>query len=380
MIQAKRCDSAMLHSLQAWLEKENLPSKGALIGFDGYVDSIYRVVCTRTTQGETQYYHYIADYGQRVIDAAGKSADIEIQQIERRLGGNAPLMAEGVAALGDAVTLVGELGYPQINPCFQTLLPSMKTYSFAEPCQTIALEFTDGKIMMGDMVSSDSINWETIREIVGDDTLNEQIANASLIAVLNWSAHTGVAKIAYEVASLVASLPAEQKRMMFFDLSDPNALSLESLCSYLNMIRDIGTMIPTVLGMNENEARTVIGCLFSEADMAKDTLDLAHLYGHQMLERLHLNSLTIHATAYALGFEAQEMWHADGFRIDKPLISTGGGDHYNAAFCHGLLHNLPLPQCLLLGSAASSYYVLNGRSAARNDLKKYLIQREELAV
>lgn len=379
-MQPKRCDSAMLHSLHTWLEQEHLPFKGTLIGFDGYVDSIYRVVRSHTIQGDTQYYRCIADYGQRVIDAAGKSADIEIRQIERRLGGNAPLMAEGIAALGDAVTLVGELGYPQIHPCFQALLPSMKTYSFAEPCQTIALEFTDGKIMMGDMVSSGSINWETIQTVMGDDMLNEQIARASLIAVLNWSAHAGVAQIACKVAARAASLPADQKRMMFFDLSDPNALSPETLRSYLSMIGDIGTMLPAVLGMNENEARTVIGCLFPEADMAKDTLELAQLYGQQLLEQLHLNSLTIHATAYALGFEKQEMWHVDGFQIEKPLISTGGGDHYNAAFCHGLLHNLPLPQCLLLGSTASSYYVLNGRSATRNDLKKYLIHREEIAI
>lgn len=60
------------------------------------------------------------------------------------------------------------------------------------------------------------------------------------------------------------------------------------------------------------------------------------------------------------------------FKIDDSLISTGGGDNFNAGFCLGLLMQLSLPDSLTVGMATSSYYVKYGKSPEIEDLIEYM--------
>lgn len=358
----KQCGPSALSTLQAWLRQKDIPKKKALIGFDGYVDTLYRVVKGWLPDGQAEYYRTISEYGTRILAAAGKSADIQIQQLSRRLGGNAPLMSAGLAHLGDNVTLIGELGYPKLDACFAELASAVHAYSIGEPCQTIAFEFDDGKIMLGDMLGSESLSWQGIQHVLGESAIKREIEEADFIAVLNCSAHRGMPDVAREVAR-IASRHTDTR--MFFDLSDPNALSAQQLRGCLQTIADIGQNVPTVLGMNENEACTVMRTLFPEIGKCTDSRENIRQYGASMLERLSLKTLTVHATAWAMAWSTDEAWYADGFYVEKPLLSTGAGDHYNAAFCHGLAHGRPLPECLLLGCGASAHYVQYGKSPTR---------------
>lgn len=360
-----------------WLSRGDLCQKRALVGFDGYVDTIYRVVRTRSEAGCPQYYQTIADYGQRILNAAGKSADMDIRLQRRQMGGNAPLMADGMAALGDSAALVGALGYPQMHPCFDALRAGVDAFSFAEPCQTIGFEFDDGKIMMGDLGDGDAA-WARMADALGQDEIRRQAERADLIAILNWSAHPGVGEIARRVCEFACSLPAQGgvAKRLFFDLSDPVSLPKERLSACLDTLAALAGSMPAVLGMNENEAGIVLKCLFPQADCAADALTLARAYGDMAVRRLHLHALTIHTADRAVCVSADGYQQANGFYVKKPRFLTGGGDHYNAGFCHGLAHGLPLAQCLTLGSAAAAYYVQNGRSAARGDLLEIITNGE----
>ena len=66
----------------------------------------------------------------------------------------------GVAGL--AVTYVGCLGYPALHPVFADFAKRAKVFSIAEPGHTDALEFEDGKLMLGKHQSLGDINWENM--------------------------------------------------------------------------------------------------------------------------------------------------------------------------------------------------------------------------
>src|SRR5947207_3069001 len=74
---------------------ESAPAVEALVGFDGFIDSIIDAVDLRTDMGPTGYrkIRTIKAFAERCAGAAGRSANIERVVRERRFGGNGPLLA-----------------------------------------------------------------------------------------------------------------------------------------------------------------------------------------------------------------------------------------------------------------------------------------------
>ncbi|MFO8026255.1 MAG: hypothetical protein R6U56_01155, partial [Opitutales bacterium] len=97
--------------------RPKLDSLNALLGFDGTVDVICKPVESRQNTGE-QFtpFSRMRDFGQRVIDADGKSAIVEIVNEREKIGGNGPIMANALAETGVAVDYIGPLGSPEIHP------------------------------------------------------------------------------------------------------------------------------------------------------------------------------------------------------------------------------------------------------------------------
>ena len=76
-------------------------------------------------------------------------------------------MANALAAAGLAVTYIGCLGYPALHPVFADLAKRAKVISIAEPGHTDALEFEDGKLMLGKHQSLGDVNWDNLQSRVG---------------------------------------------------------------------------------------------------------------------------------------------------------------------------------------------------------------------
>ena len=65
------------------------------------------------------------------------------------------------------VTYLGNLGYPNLHPVFRDFATRAEVHSIAEPGTTDALEFDDGKIMIGKHASLKEINWQNIQARYG---------------------------------------------------------------------------------------------------------------------------------------------------------------------------------------------------------------------
>src|SRR5438067_13639998 len=75
-----------------------LSGTSALLGFDGFIDTICHAVDTRQSASEYTRIPTLAAYGQRIAAAAGKSTNLEIVVQNVKLGGNGPIMANAMAA------------------------------------------------------------------------------------------------------------------------------------------------------------------------------------------------------------------------------------------------------------------------------------------
>ena len=77
-----------------------LAKSHALIGLDGFVDEIIAVVDKRTSFNEFSAIKTIAEFGQKILNAAGQSSNYELVVKQMKLGGNGPIMANALAAAG----------------------------------------------------------------------------------------------------------------------------------------------------------------------------------------------------------------------------------------------------------------------------------------
>src|SRR5258708_31599045 len=141
----------------------------AFVGLDGFVDDILHVVDKRETAEKYLRLPTIAQYAERLAAAAGRSTNVELVSQLTKLGDNGPIMANALASFGLKVSYLGILGYPNLHPVFTDFARLAEVHSIAEPGYTDAIEFEDGKIMLGKHSSLRQMNWENIEARFGLD-------------------------------------------------------------------------------------------------------------------------------------------------------------------------------------------------------------------
>ena len=62
----------------------------------------------------------------------------------------------------------------------------------------------------------------------------------------------------------------------------------------------------------------------------------------------------------------------EGPYVDKPLITTGAGDHFNSGFCLGKLLGFDNAAAVLTGVTCSGFYVRQAQSPFIEDLAAML--------
>src|SRR5690606_29255499 len=125
----------------------NLHNNKALVGFDGFVDTILHVVEKRESPTAYTRMGEMKRFAERIAAAAGLSANFEYVTQMVKLGGNGPIMAHALDSYGLPVTYIGNLGYPNVHPVFLDFSQRARVHSIAEPGYTDAIEFNDGKLM-----------------------------------------------------------------------------------------------------------------------------------------------------------------------------------------------------------------------------------------
>lgn len=348
-----------------------LPAHQATIGLDGFVDEIISVVDKRASLDSFTPFPTLAAFGERIRAAAGKSTNAELVVQRVKLGGNGPIMANALAAFGVRVNYVGNLGYPALHPAFEEFARHATVYSIAEPGHTDALEFTDGKLMLGKITSLNDITWDNLLARVGRDRLFALFSQAGLIGLQNWTMIPFMSDIWQHVLDEVCpQLPAGARSTFFFDLADPERRKHENIRHAIQLIGKFQKYFDTYLGLNEKESFEIGEVLgYRGAHDGEAAVKAVAKFIH---DQTQVAGIVVHPRAYAVAASADGVVNADGPFIEKPLISTGAGDHFNAGFCLGKLLGADNECALQLGVGTSGYYVRTAKSPSALDLTGFL--------
>jgi len=344
----------------------------AFVGLDGFVDEILHVVDKRENAEQFTALHTIPQLAQRIAAAAGRSTNLEVVSHMTKLGGNGPIMANALASLGLRVTYLGILGHPNLHPVFQEFARRAEVHSIAEPGYTDALEFDDGKVMVGKHASLKEVTWPNIQARYGRDKFAANLATAHLVGFVNWTMLPYMSDVWDAVQKEVCPGLSGPRRRMFFDLADPEKRTQQDILRALELITKFQKHFDVTLGLNEKEANE-IGEVLGLADNAHDVETLSTL-ASGIAAWLPIDSLVVHPTRYAVAVSNGTVSAVKGLFTAKPKITTGAGDHFNAGFCLGKLLGMDNPMALLVGVTNSGHYVRTAESPGVEQLAGTLRQ------
>ena len=337
-----------------------VPSLSAFVGLDGFVDEILHVVDKRHDANRYDRVPTIAAFAQRLAGAAGRSTNVELVNVLTKLGGNGPIMANALASFGMKVTYVGSLGWPAMHPVFEPFAQRAEVSTICEPGLTDALEFEDGKLMVGKHYTLKQVTWENIRQRYGAEKFAHRFNTAGLVAFVNWTMLPYMSDIWASIQNELMGTVTGPRRRMFFDLADPEKRLPGDIAHALDLITRFQSKFDVILGLNEKEAYEIARVLGLNADPV-DADGLA-LLSTEIGKRVPVDTLVVHPTAFALAVSGGKADIVAGPICPRPKITTGAGDHFNSGFCLGKLLGLDNAASLLCGVSTSGHYVRTAES------------------
>ncbi len=361
-------------TLEELAKKSGLVSgKLAFVGFDGFVDRIMSVVDRRIGRGKNfSSISTIEQFAQRIAAAAGKSTNIELYRQTEKLGGNGPIMAHALLQAGLNVKYIGSLGRPDVHPVFKELAERTEAVSLCEPGLTNALEFDDGKILLGETSSLEAISYQEILGTVGEGLFIDAISRADLVAMVNW---TMVPRMTDILTSIVERIlpnlgPREGGRYFYFDLADPEKRTDGDVQSVLATIKRFCHHGYVTLGLNLKEAQRVFQlCGHEPLEPNEEGLKTM---ARRLCQDLDIPTVVIHPRDSAVCAQKGEAWWTPGPFEKNPVLETGAGDHFNAAYAIAQIIGLSPPACLTMAVTASGFYVRNGRSPSLFEIENFI--------
>lgn len=356
--------------------KNKHPEKlSMLIGFDGFVDEIIHVVDKRLDSQTFNRVNTIEALAKRIEKASGLSTNIELVPTAKKIGGNGPIMCNALSKHNPKMTYIGALGYPTIDDVFTVMEDKVKLISMATNGHTDALEFDDGKLLLGKMASLTNVTYEKLIEVVGKDQLISLLSEVDLFASVNWSMLPNNTDLWRKLLNeIVPALPERDNKPIFFvDLADPEKRENEELIEALDLLKGFSNYFFVVLGLNKKEAYDVANVLdlFDNASLEHMQISLEDL-NQALYDYLKIDAVVIHPVDRSCCVVDGKFYTEEGPYVAKPKLSTGAGDNFNAGFVLGLLLNLNPDEALLCGMSTSGFYVRNARSPKFHELSEFM--------
>ena len=359
-----------INSLINLLKNHQNTNIKAVLGFDGFVDQILHVVKTRTDANNYVMMETLKEFGEFISKAAGLSANIEFVPIQNKLGGNGPIMSNALSNYNLDVTYIGAVGEYSINPVFNEMSKKSTIINISNPGLTDAVEFLDGKLMIGKRECLKDVNWSKLKEKVGVKKLTSLLSDAQLVGLENWTMLPYMTEVWNGlIDEIIPNISNNHDKYIFFDLADPENRLKNDILEALSVIKKFSNKFKVILGLNEKEAYEIGEVL--DISSTADKLPLDTLV-KSIAQKLDIYCLVVHPIKEAYAVCDGKLYHTIGPYEPNPKLTTGAGDNFNAGFCFGQVLGLSVQLSLLLGVATSGYYVRNSKSPTLEDIINFL--------
>lgn len=347
-----------MKKLTSFIESPRSVSPGScFVGFDGFVDEIAKAVDQRDETQRTDF-SQIGRFAERIASFAGKSGNIELVVQQKKIGGNAPILAQSLVEGGQHVTLAALLDDPIFHPLS---VRCKKIYNLGSPGKSTAVEFLDGKVIFGKMEGMITLTAESILDQIPD--FLEELETCTLFASVNWTMLPAMNALWQILIETTLPKLSPKKRIFFVDLADPAKRTDRDLLEGFRLIKEMGRFYEVYLGLNQREAERAASAL-NIVTHQMETMELAKT----LKKAIGVNHVLIHSPLFACdgSYLVQTPY------VKEPKLTTGAGDNFNGGYLNALLFGFAGQEALQFGAAAAGYYVRFGKSPSLEELALFL--------
>jgi hypothetical protein len=374
-----------LNAISSYLKKKEemsnvIPTKTIFLGFDGYIDLIYSTVKSRESSENWTRMKSMKEFGERVLNAAGSSCNIERVLKKEIAGGFAPNIARALENLGSNVILAAAMGLPKIKPLFASFSTKVQLFSIQDHGTTVGLEFDDGKVMITDFGSINTLTWDKILKKIPRDEFIRMIELSDAIGQGHWALIPNMNDFWRKMINdIFPNLSDSKKKHFMVDIADITKRSDKEIIEMVKLLHNIEDFMPTVLSMNDRETIEISKILSRNShefggisiQPIQNRMDYYDI-GKKMNSLIDLSYVTIHDPHFTtITTRTDHYWVTEGFTA-HPNFTTAAGDHYNAGVLLGLVCGLNPYESLVFGNAVTAIFVRTGESPSFNHANKFI--------
>lgn len=347
--------------------RADVAAAATVIGFDGFIDQVLRVVEERRGPGRFVPVADIRGFAGWIGSCAGKSGMREVLLDEVAPGGCTMNMGDGMAAAGVPVDCFAVLGEPPAA-AFAPWLAKFRTVR-ALPLDhghATIFEFGDGKLIFCRLSHFERFDGDFLAAHLPVAEYLAACRAAKAIVITCWSTFPFMNDCWEWLLDRVFAA-VSHRPWFYFDLADPASRSGADRRRMIGLLGRFAGCGPAALSLNLSEANHLATTLGLPA--ADDSRAAVEALAVALRERAAVAEVGIHRVrAATVASAADGVWTVAGPYCRQPKKSTGAGDRFNAGYCLGLELGLaPVPR-LLLGTAMSGFYVRHARSASLDEL------------
>ena len=327
-------------------------SFSVLVGFDGFIDYIYKPI--RKRQGSDSI--NVMQYKHEFIEALEAStAHVELNSRLTAVGGNSPIAACMLSQMGLNVDLIGFFGSKKWHPLFKSIKVKMRSmHSLGDHATTRALEFLDSKIYLGELELLPKITFGDVMKTIGLLNLRTMLDRSDALYLANWSM---IHNMPHILSGLLDIKIEHRQRFLFADFADPHKRSKSDVLSWLNILSKATSDYCVILGLNNGEESFLYDCLgWSGLDRSAERL--------QDVYKLH--AVFIHSPKQHIYIDV------NGQRYERltsynssPKFLTGAGDRLSGCMLYYIMSGKGPMEMLELVDQKVSFYSKNGYMQAQ---------------
>jgi hypothetical protein len=336
-----------------------------LLGCDGFVDETYEIVEVRKSQAEFTPMKNLRQFGELLVERADGGVGVELVPKRRCEGGFGINTGRVAACLGLKPCLPGLYGSQTIDPAYHEFGDICDLVSLGDPALTIALEFSDGKVLMSNLAAVSNLTWNDFKEHFGQEKLKELFSDVDILGLGYWSLTANFDGLFKGFMEQYESM--KPPRRMFFDFADIKKKSSESFIKSLELIKTFNSKIPMTFSLNEHEVVE----LFSRIGVKRPELTPAAIASALTVarEKIGFDELVVHTPEFAAASSAADgEAHAIQERQTDVVRLAGAGDSFNGGFLCASLGNLPLKERLVIANAVTAFFVTNATPPTKEEL------------
>ncbi|MFD1632854.1 hypothetical protein ACOZ4L_15000 (plasmid) [Haloplanus ruber] len=336
-----------------------------VLGFDGFVDNVRRVVDERTTAESFEPMTELGAFGERIAASADDRSSITVEWTREgtRTGGLTCHLARAFIGLDASPVMIGAYGAPELD-VFADEFAAATRHSFGAPNYTEAVEFDDGKLLVTETGATRTLDWETLTDAVGVETLADALDGADAFGIGYWVVIPELPSILTGLREAVWPTLADPPETVLLDPGDVRQLSDDVLAEGIDPIRAFADVAPVTLSANRAEMQRLAArfeappSLSAAATAVRDGLGL-----HRAVA--HADDVSVAAGPDGLTSVAVPT-------VDDPELTTSAGDHFNVGLLLGLAAGLSDPAAVCLGNVVAGHFVRHGAPPAEADLRAFL--------